>query len=157
DVGVVGDDTHVLDRHVVPLIDELREARLVALPLRRRADHDIDPAVSPYGHFGALARHPGRRIDIVGDRDAAMFAASAGGDAARREAVPIAGLQRPIHGVMIGAAVIDHAERIPIGELAFLHQITPPDLDTVEAVLAAGQIDQPFHHVHDFGAAGAAI
>src|SRR6202030_2365571 len=112
-----------------------------------------DPAVRLYGHFGALARHPGRRIDIVGDRDAAMLAAGAGGGAARREAVPIACLQCPIHSVMISAAVIDHAERVPIGELVLLHQIAPPDFDTVETVLAAGQIDQPLHHIHDFGAA----
>ena len=47
-------------------------------------------AVRVHRHLGALARHAGRGVEIIGDRDAAMLAAPARGGAAGREAVPVA-------------------------------------------------------------------
>src|SRR5262249_54005709 len=91
-VGVMGDDAHVLDRHVVPFIDELREARLMTLSLGGGADDHIDPAVRMDRHFGTLARHPGGGVEIVCHGDAAMLATGARGGAALRKADPIAGL-----------------------------------------------------------------
>ncbi len=85
-----GDDPHFLERHAEPFVDQLREARLVALTVRHRADDDVDPAVALDGDFGAFARLPGGGVDIVGDGDAAVFAALARFGAARGEAVPVA-------------------------------------------------------------------
>ena len=41
-VGVAEDDLHALDRHAQQVGDDLREARLVALAARLRADDDVD-------------------------------------------------------------------------------------------------------------------
>src|SRR5215472_15671154 len=114
DVGIVGDDAYILDWHVIPFADELREAGVVTLSLGGGADDHIDRAIGVDGHFGALARHAGRGVDIVCDRDAAMLAARACGFAALREATPIAAPQGPVHGVVIVAAVVNHAECVPV-------------------------------------------
>ena len=45
DVGVAHDDVDGLDRHREQIGRHLREARLVALAARLRADHDVDAAV----------------------------------------------------------------------------------------------------------------
>ena len=45
DVGVADDDVDRLDRHRDQVGDHLREARLVALAARLRADHHVDAAV----------------------------------------------------------------------------------------------------------------
>ncbi len=77
EVGIAGDEAHALDRHAEPFVDELREARLVALALRHDADDEIDKAVGRHRDLGLLARHAGGDIDVIGDADAAIFAALA--------------------------------------------------------------------------------
>ena len=84
----------LLERHAEPFGDELGEARLVALAVGDGADHDVDAAVRVHGDLGALARDAGRGIDVVGDADAAALAAPARLRAARREARPVAQLER---------------------------------------------------------------
>ncbi len=153
----MGEEAHLLDRHVEPLDDELGKARLVALALRARADHDVDVTVGLHRHLGALARDAGRGVEIIGDGDAAQLAAGAGVGAARGKAVPVAHAQHPLQGVVIVAAVVDHAEGVGVGKLVAPHEIAAADLDAIEAVLAAGEVDQPLHDVHHLGAAGAAI
>ncbi len=44
DVGVAGEEPHLRELDAEPLDDELREAGLVALAGRQRADHDVDAA-----------------------------------------------------------------------------------------------------------------
>ena len=44
DVGVALHELDLLERHAEPLADALREARLVPLPARQRADRDLDLA-----------------------------------------------------------------------------------------------------------------
>ena len=106
-----------------------------------------------HGDLGALARRAGRSIDIIGDADAAALAALARLGAPRRETCPVAELERPLHDLVIGAAVVDHAERVGVRQLGFGHQVAAAQFDAVEAALARGEIDQPLHDEHDFGAA----
>ena len=56
-----------LERHAEPVGDHLREARLVALAARQRADHDVDAAVRLHRDLGALARRADRGLDVVGE------------------------------------------------------------------------------------------
>ncbi len=74
-------------------------------------------AVRRHRHLGALARHAGRGVDVVGDADAAQLAARRRVGAARRKAVPIGELERLVHDLVIVAAVVDHAERVGVGQL----------------------------------------
>src|SRR5204862_2222957 len=77
-IGVARHELHRVDRHPEPFGDQLRKARLVALPLGCRADDDLDGAADAalrlHRHFGLLARRAGGGVDIVRDPDAAIFA-----------------------------------------------------------------------------------
>ena len=126
DVGVAGNDPHILERHAQPFVDQLSEARLVALSVRDRPDDDIDPAVGMHRDLGPLARLPGRGVDVIGDADATTLAALARLGAARGKALPVAELERLFHDLVIGAAVVDHAERIGVGKLGRREQIAAP-------------------------------
>ena len=61
-VGVAEDDLHRFDRHVQEVGDDLREARLVALAARLRADHDVDTALRPHRDARLLVRARRSRI-----------------------------------------------------------------------------------------------
>src|SRR5712675_2380388 len=77
-VGVAGDQLDAVDRHAEPFGDQLREAGLVALALRRGADHNLDGAahraIRLHRDLGLLARRAGRGVDVIGDADAAALA-----------------------------------------------------------------------------------
>src|SRR5439155_20200541 len=77
-VGVPGDQAHLVQLDAEPLGEELREARLVALAGRLRAHHDVDAALGPHGDLGALVRHAGVELEVVGQADAAVTTAPAG-------------------------------------------------------------------------------
>src|SRR5262249_54968447 len=53
-VGVALDQLDAVERNAQPLDQELREAGLVALAARERADHGLDAAVGPDRDLGAL-------------------------------------------------------------------------------------------------------
>ena len=56
DVGVAGDEPHLVDRHAEPFVEQLREARLVALAVRDGADDDIDLAFRHARSISARSR-----------------------------------------------------------------------------------------------------
>ena len=58
DVGVADDDVDGLDRQVQQVGDHLREAGLVALAARLRADHHVDAALRLHRDLGALLGAP---------------------------------------------------------------------------------------------------
>src|SRR5438552_18935173 len=68
-IGVARHELHRVDRHPEPFGDQLRKARLVALPLGCRADDDLDGAADAalrlHGHFGLLARPRGGRAHMA--------------------------------------------------------------------------------------------
>src|SRR5205823_14913534 len=112
-IGVARHELHRVDRHAEPFGDQLRKARLVALPLGCRADDDLDGAADAalrlHRHFGLLARRAGGGVDIVRDPNAAIFAVPTRRLAPLRNARPIRDLQHAPHDAVIGAAVTDHA------------------------------------------------
>src|SRR5690242_18539939 len=83
---------HQLDavqRHAEPFADQLAEAGLVPLAARHCANDDFYHAVGFYGDLRPFARYAGRRIDIVGDADAATFAGQPRLFASRGEPWPV--------------------------------------------------------------------
>ena len=155
--GVAGDEPDAVERHAEPFGDQLREAGLVPLALRHGADRDLDDALGLHHHLGLLARRAGRGVDVVGDADAAAFAARLRLGAAGREAGPVAEPQHPLHAVVVLAAVVDHAERVGVRHRAFRHEVAAAQLDAVDAGLLRGEVDQPLHDEHHLGPARAAI
>ena len=73
------------------------------------------------------------------------------------KAFPVGELQRLVHHGVVVAAVVQHAERVLVGQLLRLEQVAAAQLDAVEAELPRGDVDQPLHHVHHLGPAGAAV
>ena len=76
-IGVAVDQMHAVERHAEPFGDQLREAGLVALALDRVP---ITTSTRPSGAtvtLGPLARRAGGELDVIGDADAAAFAARA--------------------------------------------------------------------------------
>src|SRR5204863_7706576 len=77
-VRVAGDELDAVDRYAEPFGHQLREAGLVALALRGRADDDLHGAAHRafrlHRDLGLLARRAGRGVDVIGDTDAAAFA-----------------------------------------------------------------------------------
>ena len=130
EVGVAGDEPHLLGGHAEPLGHELGEARLVALARRQRADDDLDAALGAHRDLRSLARRAGRDLDVVGDADAAVAAAlarlarAAPGNPAQSRELGGARLRRAIV-----AAVVDDAERIRVGHGGGGHEVSPPELE----------------------------
>jgi hypothetical protein len=112
DVRVPGNDAHAIERHAQPLRHQLGKGRLVTLAVGDDADHDIDAAVGMHRDLGALARDPGRGIDVVRDANAAATATGARLGAPCREARPVAEPERLLHGVGVVAVVVDQTERV---------------------------------------------
>src|ERR1700730_5507726 len=156
-VMVAGKQPYLFDWDTEPLVEQLSEARLVPLSIRYGADDDVDAAIGVYSELCALARNAGCSIHVVSDANATIFAESPGRGLARRKPVPISKHQRLFHDIVIGAAVIDHPERICVRHLLLRHEIAAAQFDAIETELARGDIDQPLHHEHHFGPPGAAV
>src|SRR5262245_51032257 len=77
-VGVAEDDLHLLDLHLDQGRYALREARLMALPGRLRADDDIDAAFRPYINLRLLLRRTDRGFHVVAEPEAEELAALPG-------------------------------------------------------------------------------
>src|SRR5579864_8151016 len=105
-IGIAGDHADAIERHAEPFGDQLGEAGFVALALRGDADHQFDDAVGLDHNLGLFARHAGRDIDVIGDADAAAFAALFRFAAALRKAGPVAEFERRLHGAELIAAVV---------------------------------------------------
>ena len=71
----LADDAHLAGRHAQPFGGELREAGGMALARGERADHDLDAAVGPHRHLGALVRRAALEFDVAGEAEAAPQAA----------------------------------------------------------------------------------
>ncbi len=154
---VAGDQQHAVDRHAKPFADQLGKTGFVTLATGDRADDDLHGAFRLHGDLGPLARHAGRGIDVVGDADAAIFAACLRLGAARRKAGPLAQpharapsprdrrrCRRPCR------TDCDTASR-------FRHEVAPAQFDAIKAALPRREIDQPLHDEHRLRPAGAAI
>ena len=157
EVGIAGDQPDLLEADTEPFDDELGEARLVTLAGRQRAEHDVDAAVGTHRDLGALARHAGVELDVVGEADAAVPATLARREAALLEPVPVGPGDHAILGGRVVAAVVDEAERVAIRHRVTRHEVAPPQRHAIEAVPARRDVDQPLDHEHDLRPARRAI
>ena len=157
DVGVAGHQANAVEGHPEPVGDALGEGGLVPLPARQRADHDFDQVRRPHFDPGALDGKARGDLDRVGEPDAAQPAARPRLGAPRRKPVPVGEAKRPVHRLLVVAAVIGEPERRPVGHGGGRNQVAPAQRHRVETVLARGEVDQPLHRQHRLGPAGAAI
>ena len=136
---------------------DLREARLVALAARLRADHDVDPAFRLHRDLGALPRRADRGLDVVGDAEAEQLAALLRLALALLEAVPVGDPHGEVHVGLVGAAVVEHADGVAVRHLLRRHEILAAQLDAVDAELDRGLVHQPLDRERHLGPARAAI
>src|SRR5947209_5039617 len=108
-VGVALYKPHAILRHAEPFAGELREAGLMALAARHRADHDLDRALGLDGDDRALLRRAALRFDIAAEPDAAPPAARLRLRLASGEPVPIGQFEHRVEHRAVIAAVIGHA------------------------------------------------
>src|SRR5205814_1222161 len=118
DVGVARDEPHVTDLDAEPLRQELREARLVTLAGRERAEHHVETALRAHGDLRALARRAGVELEVVRQADAAIAPTPPRLGAARLEAGPIGERHRRVLRRGGAAAGVEGAgrgrrERVP--------------------------------------------
>ncbi len=156
-LGVASYDADAVVLDPQPVGKELGIARLVPLPGRQRADLDLDRAFRPNCHHRFLVRRAALRFDIGAEPDAPIASVSPRFITARRKPVPIRQRQSAVEDRLVGTAVIGHPERVGIRQRVFGDQVAAAQRHAVEAELAGGAIDQPLHHKHHLGAAGAAI
>ena len=157
DVGVAGDEPHVTELDAEPLRQELREARLVTLARRERAEHHVETALGAHGDLRALARRAGVELQVVRQADAAIAPAPPRLGAARLEAGPIGERHRAVLRRRVVAAVVEEADRVAVRHRAGRHQVASPQLHAVESVMACREVDQPLDDEHHLGPARAAI
>src|SRR5205823_3555350 len=105
---------------------------LVALAGGLRAGNHLNAAVAGDGEHDALEWRSDRRLDIVGEPDAAQPAVAPARLAALREARPIRTRERGFHVAAKVAAVIGEAHRGTIRQLLLADQVAPPDVDPVD-------------------------
>ena len=103
--------------HAEQVRHHLREAGLVALAGRLRADRRARPCRRRHRHLDALVRDADRRLDVVGDADAAQPAALL--RLARRagKALPVGHVQHALHVAGEIAAVVEQPAGGAIGQL----------------------------------------
>jgi hypothetical protein len=70
---------------------------------------------------------------------------------------PIAEFNGPAQCRRVVAAVVNQTQRIAIRHRLGHYQVAPAQFEPVEAMPAAGDVDQPFEHEHDLRPPGAAI
>src|SRR2546421_699996 len=84
-------------------------------------------------------------------------AAWRGALAAGFETVPVGDPHRKIHVVLVGAAVVGHSHRVPVGHRLRAYEVLSAQLDPVHAELRGGGVDQALDRKVDLGPSGAAI
>ena len=167
-VGVAMDDGDIIDGNAEAVGDQLREGRLVALPMGvgarenlHRADRvDANFRAFPKADAGAQRAH-GRRgrdaagLDIGGNADAAQQSLAGGFGLALVDVGVVRQLQRLVEGLRIVAAIVAHDDGRLVRELG--HEVLAAELGGVAADFARGDFHQPLHHEGRLRTARAAI
>ena len=138
--------------------DNLREAGLVALAARLRADHDVDHAFGLDGDFGALLRRAdgGIRHSSRGRGRSSLPRVFA---SRRRASKPSqsAMSHAPVHVRLILAAVVGHADRRSVGHRLRRRRGSCGAARSGRSRVRGGRVDQPLDRESHFRPAGAAI
>lgn len=157
-------DRHPVDRHFERIGGDLRHDRLDALPHARRSHIDRERAVGFDDNARILAR-PGRAaLDEAGNTETVI--APVDQLAVQRKLVMPAGiLDAVIEGAGIVAAVargvaeaiVGAHRRQRIRHLRQRDEVAPPDIETVEAEILRGHVEQPVHEEAALKATGTTI
>ena len=156
-VGVTHDNAHAFDRHLQQIRHHLREAGLVALPGRLRADDDVDAALGLDGDAGLFLGRADRGLDIIGEAEPQQSAALFRRAPARLEAVPVGDAHGEVHILLVAPAVVGHADGIAVRHRLRPHQVAAAQADAVDVEFCRRDVDQAFDRESHLRAAGAAI
>ena len=156
-VGIVDDEANFLEGNLQPFAQQLRKARLVALPAAHRSDDQIDITIVGDGNLGTLARNAARHFDVVGDTAPAAKTARSQFRFTGFKAVPITFVQRRIHRRCVVAAVIGDTDTVGKWHVVALNKIAAAEVDFIEAMLFCSKIDQTFDHIDRFRPTGASV
>src|SRR5262245_66339983 len=80
----------------------------------------------------SLAGGTAGRLDIVGDTDAAQKTLLRCRAAPLGKAAPVAGSERLVHDLLVGAAVIRQSQRVGVWHGRCRHEIAPPQVQAIE-------------------------
>src|SRR5262249_60082609 len=119
-----------------------REARLVALAARLRADDDVDASLRPHADPRLLVGRADRGFDVVRKPAAEELASFGGRAAARIETLPIGDIHRPVHVLLVAPAVVGHADGVAVGHRFPTDEILATKLDAVAAELIRRGVDE---------------
>src|SRR6516165_2717534 len=162
-VSAKNDD--ILDRDTESISCDLRKARLLALPMRRRTgDHryfagDLDPDAAPFpsarGHD--LRRTERAYLNVGGNADPEKPARFTSCASLLEELRPIGKLLSLLQRCLVVSAVIVEPGRSRERELRWLRHVFQSHLYRVETELAGNKIHDAFDQVRRFGPARATV
>ncbi len=157
--GIAVPQAEVLHRHPEDGGDDLRVARLVALPVRVRDRVHRDPAAGVEAQLDLVGRREASAacFDIGGHAAPAQFSARFGLAAPRGKSRPIRSLHRVGEHALEIAAVVGDAVRRLVGKLVLGHEIPAPQLGGIHFQFERRLIDQPLDHVGHHRAARSAV
>ena len=156
-VGVAEDDLHAFHRHVQQIGHDLREAGLMALAARLRADDDVDASFRTHGDPRLLVGRADRGLDVVREPAAEQLAALGRRAPALLETLPVGDVHRPVHVFLVAPAVVVHADGVAVGHRFGADQVLAPQLDAIDAEPGRRGVDEPLDREGDLRPAGAAI
>ncbi len=140
-----------------PVDQDLSQGRGMALAVVERAGDHRQRAVRLEADAAHFLRRRRRHFEIAADAAAAQLAVRAALLLTLRKALPIGERQRLVEHGREFAAVIAHARRRLVGHRVRADVVAPPKLDTVDAHLGGGGVDEAFHVIIALRAARAAI
>ena len=134
--GVAADELDVFRMHAEQIGHHLREARLVTLAGRLRADREFDLAGAAHRDLDALVRNADRRLDDSSRcRCRAACRASSTSRSPRGEALPVGDLDHARHVAGEIAAVVEQPARGAIRQLLVRDDVLLADAQPVHAEL----------------------
>ena len=145
-----------LDRHPEHPRSELRERRLVALPVRRGPRHHGDRAVRVRLDRGELLGAERRDLDVGGEADAqgqVIAPFPAGGSLGAKGVDPGEPL-RLAQRALVLTDVVHGARRRPVGERVARDQVPASHVERVHAELGGDEVDRALDQRGGLGPAG---
>ena len=155
-------DLDVLRRNAELLGDDLRERRLVALPLRLAADADDGLAGRVHPQVGAVVHRQAEDVHVLarpradpfgeeGDADAHQLAARALLRLLGAQVVVAGDVHRHAHRLGVVPGVVGPAGRRLVRELVGADEAAHPQLDRVDLHLHRERVDHALHEVDGLG------
>ncbi len=147
---------HILDRDVEPFGEHLGEGCLVALAVGQHARHDRDRPAGIEADLHSLVEDAGV-VHVIDDAAAALETLGLRRGLARLVPVPIGEATGLVERRRVVTRVVGPARQGGVRHLVGRDEVDASQLRPIDAGLARGDVDQPLHDVHGFGAPCATV